>query len=151
MKSERMKELLDQVVDHVCIGRNTNDQIEELLKYGFDGKELVTDFNFSAEDVLDVTGEDYSEAASETDKFDVEQFCDEEGAKANAIFNEIRLRNLHEDCLNRLNDVWADRVGEEDMDNIARDAANYCYNKGTDSNLTYWDNLDNFIKQAIHN
>ncbi len=57
MKPERMKELLNQLVDYVAIGNDTKETIEELMKYGFTAEELVLYFNFSENDVKDVAGD----------------------------------------------------------------------------------------------
>ena len=57
MTNERMKELLNNIVEFVSVANDTKEQIEELLKYGFEGKDLVRDFGYSKADVEDVTGE----------------------------------------------------------------------------------------------
>ena len=62
MNIERAMELLNQVVNFVSTANDTKDTINELLKYGFEAEELVRDFNFSAKDVEEVTGEKVSVA-----------------------------------------------------------------------------------------
>lgn len=53
MSEERMLELLNMVVNHVCVARNTEESIHKLLYIGFKGDELIAHFGFSAEDVTD--------------------------------------------------------------------------------------------------
>lgn len=53
MSSERMMELLNRVVDHVCVARDTKESIQKLLYVGFTAKELVSVFRFGADDVRD--------------------------------------------------------------------------------------------------
>ncbi len=61
MKTERAMEILNNIVEYVAVGNDTRGQIEELLKYGFEGVELVRDFNYSKADVEYVTGEKIEE------------------------------------------------------------------------------------------
>ena len=58
MTNKRAMEVLKNVVDYVAVANNTSSQIEELLKYGFEGIELVNDFGYSKADVEAVTGEE---------------------------------------------------------------------------------------------
>ena len=44
-------ELLNQVIDHVSVARNTAETIHELLHIGFDKDELTNIFNFDKSDV----------------------------------------------------------------------------------------------------
>ena len=47
MNITRAKEILDNIVKYVAVANDTNDQIEELLKYGFEPSELISDFGYS--------------------------------------------------------------------------------------------------------
>lgn len=57
MNITRAKEILNNIVNYVAVANDTNDQIEELLKYGFEPSELVSDFGYSKADVEYVTGD----------------------------------------------------------------------------------------------
>ena len=57
MNITRAKEILDNIVNYVAVANDTSDQIEELLKYGFEPSELVSDFGYSKADVEYVTGD----------------------------------------------------------------------------------------------
>ena len=48
---DRCMELLNQVIDHVSVARNTAETIHELLHIGFDKDELTNIFNFDKSDV----------------------------------------------------------------------------------------------------
>ena len=50
---ERMKELLNLVVDHVCVARDSKEAIQKLLYIGFKKDELINVFHFGAGDVQD--------------------------------------------------------------------------------------------------
>ncbi len=65
MEKKRSMEILNNLVEFVAIGNDVNGQIEELLKYGFEGTELVRDFNFSKADVEAITGDEIPEPAKE--------------------------------------------------------------------------------------
>ena len=64
MKTERMKEILVNIVNFVAVANNTSVQIEELLKYGFEAPEL-TEFGYSKADLEAITGEEIPEPAKE--------------------------------------------------------------------------------------
>nr|WP_297765797.1 hypothetical protein [uncultured Butyrivibrio sp.] len=65
MTSERMQEILKNIVDFVSVANNTSEQITELVKYGFEPAELVSDFGYSKADVENVTGEELPTPAKE--------------------------------------------------------------------------------------
>lgn len=51
MTPERMKELLNQIVDWVAIAENTSEQIKMLIQMGFTTNELIHEFHYSANDI----------------------------------------------------------------------------------------------------
>ena len=51
MTKERMKALLDQIVEHESVARTTKEQIQHLLYIGFTAEELYQDFGYSEKDV----------------------------------------------------------------------------------------------------
>jgi hypothetical protein len=51
MTPERMKELLNQIVDWVAIAENTSEQIKMLIQMGFTTDELIHEFHYSANDI----------------------------------------------------------------------------------------------------
>lgn len=53
MTKERCMELLNQIVDHTAVARNTAETIEELVSMGFTYDELIAEFNFDEDDVND--------------------------------------------------------------------------------------------------
>lgn len=53
MTKERTMELLNQIVEHVCVAENTNNSISNLLAMGFTPEELVKEFNFNQIDMDD--------------------------------------------------------------------------------------------------
>ena len=65
MTNERMKEILKNIVDFVSVANNTSEQITELVKYGFEPTELVSDFGYSKADVENVTGDELPTPAEE--------------------------------------------------------------------------------------
>lgn len=54
MTKERCMELLNQVIDHTAVARDTAETIEELINMGFTYDELIAEFNFDKDDVNDV-------------------------------------------------------------------------------------------------
>lgn len=58
MDETRMKELLNQLIDHVAVASNTSETVSELLQIGFTSEELVNEFGFSQSDVDDVCDEE---------------------------------------------------------------------------------------------
>lgn len=62
MDYERQRELLNRIVEHESIARTTKETIQHLLFLGFKEEELVHEFNFSMNDVI--------EASQETDDYD---------------------------------------------------------------------------------
>lgn len=54
MTKERCIELLNQVIDHTAVARDTAETIEELINMGFTYDELIAEFNFDKDDVNDV-------------------------------------------------------------------------------------------------
>ena len=50
MSEERMKVLLEMVVNHVCVARNSKEAIQKLLFMGFTTGELTGVYGFTAED-----------------------------------------------------------------------------------------------------
>lgn len=54
MTKERCMELLNQIIDHTAVARDTAETIEELVNMGFTYNELITEFNFDKDDVNDV-------------------------------------------------------------------------------------------------
>lgn len=61
MTQERMKELLNEIVEHVAVACNTTEQIQELMEMGFTAEELYTEFGYSESDVR------YAEQEAEKD------------------------------------------------------------------------------------
>lgn len=57
MTSERMKELLNRVIDNISAGEKCHETIKKLLFLGFTDKELITEFQFSESDVRDALAE----------------------------------------------------------------------------------------------
>lgn len=53
MTADRAKELLNMVIDHVSAGNNCHETLKELLKIGFTGEELFSEFSFNLLDVAD--------------------------------------------------------------------------------------------------
>lgn len=53
MSEERMRNLLEMVVNHVCVARSSKEAIQKLLFIGFTADELTGVYGFSAEDVTD--------------------------------------------------------------------------------------------------
>lgn len=51
MKQERCMELLNAVIDHLSVAERNKDVIQQLLRIGFTGEELITHFNFTKDDV----------------------------------------------------------------------------------------------------
>ena len=51
MDEKRMRALLNQIIDHVAVARNTSETVSELCKMGFTGEELSAEFGFSQADV----------------------------------------------------------------------------------------------------
>lgn len=51
MTPERMKDLLNKIIDWVAIGENTHEQIEKLIQMGFTIEELTQEFNYSPSDI----------------------------------------------------------------------------------------------------
>lgn len=65
MRKERAMELLNQVVEHVCVAENTNNSISTLLSMGFEPKELVDEFHFSQSDMDDYLEENDNDLEAE--------------------------------------------------------------------------------------
>lgn len=53
MTPERMKELLNHIIDHESAGRNCKETIQHLLWLGFTSDELHNEFSFSLSDIED--------------------------------------------------------------------------------------------------
>lgn len=51
MDIERTMELLNQIINHVFVARNTTEGINELIDMGFEEDELEKYFNFSESDI----------------------------------------------------------------------------------------------------
>lgn len=51
--ADRAKEFLNMVIDHVSAGNNCHETLKELLKIGFTGEELFSEFSFNLLDVAD--------------------------------------------------------------------------------------------------
>ena len=63
MDYERQKELLNRIVEHESVARTTKETIKHLLFLGFYDEELVHEYNFSIDDVVEASQEmdDYEE------------------------------------------------------------------------------------------
>ena len=57
MREGRYMELLNSVIDHVSVSRNTRETIHELLLMGFAADELKDIFNFAEDDVAEAAEE----------------------------------------------------------------------------------------------
>ena len=53
MTEERMKELLNAIVEHESVARTCKETIQYLLQLGFTTEELHNHFNFSLSDIND--------------------------------------------------------------------------------------------------
>lgn len=51
MDEKRMKALLNQIINHVAVARNTSETVSELFNMGFTAEELTNEFGFSQADV----------------------------------------------------------------------------------------------------
>ena len=67
MTADRAKELLNMVIDHVSAGNNCHETLKELLKIGFTGEELFSEFSFNLLDVADAE-EDVAAEKKEEEK-----------------------------------------------------------------------------------
>lgn len=62
MNNKRAMELLNNVVNYVAMGTDSNEQIDVLVnRIGFTGEELVKEFNYSKADVEEVTGDEIND------------------------------------------------------------------------------------------
>ena len=51
MCEERMRELLNSIVEYELIGTKISEAAEKLMAMGFEKEELIEDFNFSRSDI----------------------------------------------------------------------------------------------------
>lgn len=118
MDKNRCMELLNNLVNQVANGNNTSGQIEELLKYGFTGEELVKDFSYSKTEVEYHTGETIPEDTEKKVKLHARVTKEIEVSYEQAE----RLYNLLSGCV--------EHCDVEDIKEMFRKDADNCYEAG---------------------